>query len=89
MRALRTFGVYVKNVGTETFDVDELPGVSIAVDEEVDLTDPTLANYYRDPTAAKRAIEDLTGTSLYAGVHAVPPVLTVRYAPKMTEEHEE
>lgn len=89
MKALRTFGVYVKNVGDETFDVDELPGVSITVDEEVDLTDSTLVAYYRDPTAAKRAIEDLTGTSLYAGVHADPPTLTVRYAPKMTEDEEE
>ena len=75
------FYVYVKNIDTEAYALDELPGVSIDPDEEINLMDSELGNHYSDPQAALRAINELIGTTLYQGVHGDPVKLEYRVVP--------
>jgi hypothetical protein len=73
--------VFVKNISADAFVLPELGGYALPPGEEINMCDDTLPNYYRDPQAVLRAINDLTGTSLYVGVHGTPKKLEYRIEP--------
>ena len=78
--------VLVKNVSDEAFDLPEIGGTTIDPDEEIDLMDTDLPKgHYTDASAVLRALNELTGTVLYAKSHADPVELTYRVIPTTGE----
>lgn len=74
----QTVKVFVKNISDDDITITELNGYVIEPDEEINMLDDGLPAFYNDHEAVLRAINDLTVTSLYTGVHATPPTLEYR-----------
>lgn len=72
--------VLVRNVSKSKFVVEELK-ITLAPGEEIDITDQAAEHHYTDSSVAWRAINEMSKTSLYKGVHDSPAKLNVRFVP--------
>lgn len=74
------FTVLLRNIGEDPFEVEELGGLVLQPDEEIDMLDSAAAHHYRDSGEALKAILEVPDTSLHRGM--VEGVLQYRLSPK-------
>jgi hypothetical protein len=70
--------IVIKNVSSEPLTVVELGNTVVAPGDELDLCDQTAEHHYRSWLFARKALYELTGTSLFCGLHDDPPTIAVR-----------
>jgi hypothetical protein len=70
--------IIIKNVSSDPLTVVELGNTIVAPDAELDLCDQTAEHHYRSWLFARKALYELSGTSLYQALHASPPAIAVR-----------
>lgn len=62
--------VRIKNVSGAPYIIEELSGHELADQEEINLCDPAIENYYRDWEAANRLVTELTTAQLHQDILA-------------------